>query len=102
VRDVQRGAARGDQPMPADHRIIGVGLRVRLGKEEAALRAPVPLEVRVETPALLRRNEEVGNTERGLHFTRKGVGIERVVRAVLCADVSAKRDAPANELAEAE
>src|SRR5207249_8004265 len=83
-------------------RVVCQGLRVRLGKEEATLGAPVPLKVRVEAAALLRRNEEVGHAERGLHLTGERIGVVRVVGTVLRADVTAQGDAPANELAEPE
>ena len=77
--------------MAADDRVVDVGLRIRLGEEESTLRAPIPLEVRVEAAALLRRNEEIGRANGSLDFAREGVGVVRIVPAVLRADVAAER-----------
>ena len=88
--------------MAADDRVVHIGLRIGLGEEEATLRAPVPLEIRVEAAALLRWNEEPGSAERGLDLTGKRVGVERVVGAVLRAHVAAERHMATDERAEPE
>src|SRR4030081_440810 len=75
--------------MPADHRVVHQGLRVRLGQQETTLRAPVPLEVRVEATALLRRNEEVGRPDGTLHLATPEAGEEGMVRSVLRTHVAA-------------
>ena len=104
VGDVQRGTARRDEPVAAGDRIVHIGLRVRLGHEEAALGTPIPIEVRVEAAALLRRNEEVGGAHRALYLARPeaGVCVERVLRGVLRAYVAPEGHVMRHKEAEAQ
>src|SRR3989454_12455386 len=87
IGDVQRGAARGDQPVAADDWVVHVGLRVCLGDEGTALSAPIPLILPAEAAALLGRNEEIREARSSLDLARPGTawgGIEWVaIRAVI-------------------